>query len=133
MRPHPITAFHVLWTKPCRTSALGFSMNEAELLTMIISVLMWQKHNGTIKLYTDNTGYAFIKKHDLLNLWDGGIDTDVLENNSYPIDPEVFLAVGKLLALEVHTCPCVMLDTALIIVRPIHNLLKNTSITALHR
>ena len=133
MRPHPIAAFHVLWTKPSRATSHGFSMNEAEILTMIISALMWQKHNGTIKLYTDNTGYAFIKKHDLLNLWDGGIDTEVLENNSYPIDSEVFWAAGKLLALEAHTCPCVMLDTDLIIVQPIHSLLKNTSITALHR
>lgn len=130
---HPaIAALHVLWTKPVIASGNSFSMNDAEILTMIISALMWQKHNGTIKLYTDNTGYEFIKKHDLLNLWDGGIDTELLENNNYPIDPEVFWAAGKLIALEAHTSPCVILDTDLIVVRPIHDLLKQTSITALH-
>lgn len=130
---HPsYAAFHVIWTKPSKVSGNPFSMNDAEILTMIISALMWQKHNGTIKLYTDNTGYAFIKEHNLLNLWDGGIDTKVLESNNYPIDPEVFWAAGKLIALEAHTGPCVMLDTDLIVVRPVHHLLEHKPIVALH-
>lgn len=125
-------AFHVLWTKPIAVSGNSFSMNDAEILTMVISTLMWQKYNGTIKLYTDNLGYEFIKAHDLLNLWNGGINTDVLENNDYPIDPEIFWAAGKLIALEAQAAPCVMLDTDLIVIRPIHELLEKSSIVALH-
>lgn len=132
MNQSHIAAFHVLWTKPSATSGKNFSLNNAEMLTMIVSALMWQKHNGTIKLYTDNTGYAFIKEHELLSLWDGGIDTEILENNNYPINSEVFWAAGKLIALEMQTCPCVMLDTDLIIVRPIHELLNDSAIMALH-
>ena len=132
MRPHPIAAFHVLWTKPFIASGNPFGMNDAEILTMIVSALMWQKHNGTIKLYTDNTGYAFIKEHDLLDLWDGGIDTEVLEHNNYPIDPEVFWAAGKLIALEAQASPCVMLDTDLVVVRSIDHLLEQSPIVALH-
>ena len=107
-------------------------MNDAEILTMVISALMWQKYNGTIKLYTDNLGYEFISKHGLLSLWDKGIDTEVLENNTYPIDPEIFWAAGKLMALETQTGPCVMLDTDLIVVRSIHKQLEQAVITALH-
>jgi hypothetical protein len=130
---HPsYAAFHVLWTKPSNATGNRFDMNNAEILTMVISALMWQKYNGTIKLYTDNTGYKFIEEHNLLSLWDDGIDTEVLENNNYPIDPEVFWAAGKLIAMEAHTSPCVMLDTDLIVVRPIHDLLKQTPIAALH-
>ena len=132
MTQPPIPAFHVLWTKPCTSNGKDFSMNYAEILTMIVSALMWQKHNGSIKLYTDNAGYTFIEKHDLLKLWDGGIDTEVLENNNYPIDPDVFWAAGKLFALEAHASPCVMLDTDLIVMQPIYQLLEHTSITALH-
>jgi len=126
-------AFHVLWTKPSIADGKDFAMNEAEILTMIVSALMWQKYNGTIKLFTDHTGYEFIKEHDLLNLWDGGINTEVLENNSYPINPGVFWAAGKLLAMEAQNCPCVMLDTDLIIMRPINEVLKNSDVTALHK
>ena len=127
-----LAAFHVLWTKPSVVSARPFGMTDSEILTMIISALMWQKLNGTIKLYTDNTGYAFIEKHGLLHLWNGGVDAELLEMNNYPIDPEIFWAAGKLMALEVQCTPCVMLDTDLIIMRPLYELLAQTAITALH-
>jgi hypothetical protein len=110
----------------------SFCMNDAEMLTMVLSALMWQKYNGTIKLYTDNRGYEFISEHGLLSLWDKGIDTEVLENNTYPIDPQIFWAAGKLMALETQTGPCVMLDTDLIVVRSIHEQLEHAIITALH-
>jgi hypothetical protein len=125
-------AFHVLWTKPVTTGGKRFSMNSAEILTMMVSALMWQKHNGSIKLYTDNRGLDFIRSLKLSAVWDGGIDTKLLENNDYPINPEIFWAAGKLIALEAQACPCVMLDTDLIVTQPIQHLLKSTAITALH-
>lgn len=132
MQQPAIPAFHVLWTKPTTISGKRFSMNDAEILTMVVSALMWQKHNGSIKLYTDKVGYEFIQSMKLSALWDGGIDTELLENNDYPIDPEIFWAAGKLIALEAQACPCVMLDTDLIVTQPIQHLLKSTAITALH-
>lgn len=132
MQQSVIPAFHVLWTKPTTISGKRFSMNDAEILTMVVSALMWQKHNGSIKLYTDKVGYEFIQSMKLSALWDGGIDTELLENNDYPIDPEIFWAAGKLIALEAQACPCVMLDTDLIVTQPIQHLLKPTAITALH-
>ena len=132
MQQPAIPAFHVLWTKPVTTGGKHFSMNNAEILTMVVSALMWQKHNGSIKLYTDKAGYAFIRSRKLLALWNGGIDTELLENNNYPIDPEIFWAAGKLIALEAQACPCVMLDTDLIVTLPIQHLLEPTGITALH-
>lgn len=125
-------AFHTLWTKPVTISGKHFEMNSAEILTMIVSALMWRKHNGSIRLYTDNAGYEFVCKHKLEELWDVGINTDVLENNFYPIDPEVFWAAGKLMALEATTTPCVMLDTDLIVMKPVATVLASTAITALH-
>ena len=132
MKHTSYAAFHVLWTKPYLANGKSFNMNDAEILTMVLSALMWQKYNGTIKLYTDNRGYEFISEHGLLSLWDKGIDTEVLENNMYPIDPEIFWAAGKLMALETQTGPCVMLDTDLVVVRSIHKQLEQAVITALH-
>lgn len=132
MQQPAIPAFHVLWTKPIIATGKHFSMNSAEILTMVVSALMWQKHNGSIRLYTDKVGYEFIQNMKLSTLWDGGIDTELLESNDYPIDAEIFWAAGKLIALEAETCPCVMLDTDLIVTQPIQHLLKPTAITALH-
>ena len=125
-------AFHTLWTKPVTSSGNRFEMNDAEMLTMIVSALMWRKYNGSIKLYTDKEGYDFVSKNNLLELWDNGIDTVILENNNYPIEPQVFWAAGKLIALEDYQTPCVMLDTDLIVMKPIANLLEESVITVLH-
>ncbi|MFT3751956.1 MAG: hypothetical protein QM800_03450 [Paludibacter sp.] len=132
MKLPPCNAFHTLWTKPVTTAGKPFEMSAAEILTMIVSALMWRKHNGSIRLYTDNAGYEFVSNHQLNELWDGGINTDVLENNSYPIDPEVFWAAGKLIALEATTAPCVMLDTDLIVIKSITHLLGQGPIVVLH-
>ena len=125
-------AFHSLWTKPVTVSGRRFEMNKAEVFTMIVSALMWQKHNGSIMLYTDKTGYEFISRNNLLDLWDSGINTDILENTNYPINPIVFWAAGKLIALEASATPCVMLDTDLIVLKPLDSLLQNSALTALH-
>ena len=99
---------------------------------MIVSALMWQKHNGSIKLYTDKAGYEFISRNNLLDLWDSGINTDILENTNYPINPTVFWAAGKLIALEASATPCVMLDTDLIVLKSLTGLLHDSVLTALH-
>jgi len=132
MKQPSCNAFHTLWTKPVTTAGKLFEMSTAEILTMIVSALMWRKHNGSIKLYTDKAGYEFVSKHNLLELWDDGIDTDVLENNCYPIDPEVFWAAGKLIALEACSAPCVMLDTDLVVMKPVATVLAPSAVTALH-
>jgi hypothetical protein len=124
-------AFHILWTKPKSKRNLPFDMNKAEILTMLVSALMWKKHNGKIKLFTDNHGLKFINNNGLADTWDE-IDSVVLETNNYPIDAIVFWAAGKLIALEASQCPCVMLDTDLIVMHSISNQLNNSVITALH-
>jgi hypothetical protein len=132
MQPPSYTAFHTLWTKPVTALGNHFEMNDAEMLTMMVSALMWRKYNGSIKLYTDTAGYEFVCENNLTGLWDGSIDTDVLTNNCYPIEPRIFWAAGKLMALEACAAPCVMLDTDLIVMKPIANLLRQSAITALH-
>jgi len=126
-----MNAFHTIWTRPATQRSLNFEMNNAEILTMTISALMWRKYNGIIKLFTDQLGYDFVKTKGLTDVWDE-IDCELLENNNYPIDPTIFWAAGKLIALEASPCPCVMLDTDLIVMRSIGEELAASEITALH-
>jgi hypothetical protein len=126
-----MNTFHTIWTKPAVQRNIGFEMNNAEILTMVISALMWRKYNGKIKLYTDEVGYDFLKSKGLTDAWDE-IDCESLENNNYPIDPIIFWAAGKLIALEACPCPCVMLDTDLIVMHSISDDLAASDIIALH-
>ncbi|MDD3077931.1 MAG: hypothetical protein PHH37_02345 [Paludibacter sp.] len=127
-----INAGHVIWTKPYSCKGQTFNLNDAELLTMILSALMWQELHGPLKLYTDNEGLKYIKKHNLEGLWKAGIDTNILDTNSDSVQPDIFWAAGKLLVLEKISVPALIFDTDLIILQNISDLLKQENIITLH-
>ena len=127
-----LSAFHVLWSSPSLKKGRSFNMSQAELLTLIISALMWRKHNETIKLYTDSTGNEYIKSKNLVWLYDGGIDIETLDMHDYEINPEIFWAAGKLVALKHNEASCVMLDHDLIVTGNINHLFSGFDVCAFH-
>ena len=44
-------------------------MQDYEVLTMILSALMWRKHNGGIRLCADAEARVFIEKLGLAHIW----------------------------------------------------------------
>lgn len=107
-------AFHSFWSVPNRMRNGGkIWFPDYELLTMILSALKWKEHNGSIKMVTDSQGADFFESNQLHDLWN---EIDVsLDQMNCVIDPFLFWAAGKLYALKGVSCPCVMLDTDLII------------------
>ncbi len=107
-------AFHSFWSRPNRVKNDGrIKFGDYELLTMMLSALKWRELNGPIKMITDTPGADFFRSNGLGNLWTE-IDTS-LDFVDSEIDPFLFWAAGKLYALRQMACPCVMLDTDLII------------------
>ena len=104
-------AFHTL-----RTRGENFSPARFELLTMILSVLEWKKHNGRIKLVTDQRGAEYLRRFDLEKIYD---EIDPSLDAIDGIDENIFWAGAKLFALSRQQCPCVMLDLDFIVWRPI--------------
>ena len=86
-----------------------------ELVCLALSALMWRRYNGSIKFYTDSESYAWFAGHDLLDIWDAGVDTDVLDAIPSSINQEIFWAASKLFALRAESAPVAMVDTDLII------------------
>jgi len=127
-----LSAFHVLWSSPSTKKGFSFELSQAELLTLIISALMWRKHNGTIKLFTDRIGNEYISSNNLEWLYNKGIDTETLDGHGYNINPEIFWAAGKLIALKHHEAPCVMLDHDLIVTGDIQQLVSGFDVCAFH-
>lgn len=132
-----ITALHIHGTGPfkAKTEGLGkpFMIEDFELLCTILSALMWRKYNGPIKLYTDRLAYEYYKALDLLDLWDGGVDCDVLENIPSDIDQEIFWACSKIFAIRNEKTPVLMLDTDLIVWDNIVDRLETEKFAVLHR
>ncbi len=123
-------AFHSFWSKPNRYRCGGqVRWEEFELLTMMLSALKWQEHNGPVRMVTDRDGAAFFEKKGLGGLWEGGIGTE-LEEIPERIDPVLFWAAGKLWALRRMEAPCVMLDTDLIVWRDVRPFLRGAIVAA---
>lgn len=124
-------AFHSFWSKPCFAKNYDkIKFNKFEILTMILSALEWRKHNGSIKMITDSSGKNFFDEIGITSIWNDGVET-CLDQIKSDLDPVLFWAAGKLFALKLMNCPCVMLDTDLIIWKNL-NLKFNKNVVVTH-
>jgi hypothetical protein len=105
-------------------------MQDYEVLTMILSALMWRKYNGGIRLCADEEARAFIEKLGLAHIWNLGIEEITVPE---AVPEKVFWAAGKLYSLKKMQMPAVMVDLDLIIWKDIRNIIKDTDICAIHR
>ncbi|MFL6077524.1 MAG: hypothetical protein ACJ73S_29530 [Mycobacteriales bacterium] len=114
-------AIHVISTRPIsnyyvsRSEGAPYRQEDFEILTTVLSALEWRRHNGVIRLYTDPAGQEFYDRLGLLGLWDGGVDTERLEQRSPAINCGVFWSFGKVVALRHEEAPCCLMDTDLIV------------------
>ena len=104
-----IEGFHILWTAPYfeKSKDDTYSMQDYELLTMILSALMWRKMNGPITLYGDARAIDYVEGQGLSHIWNGGIKEIQVPDS---ISPGVFWAAGKLYALKGAHMRAVMVD-----------------------
>jgi hypothetical protein len=124
-------AFHVYSLKPAATwygraqEHHTCSFPDFELLALILSALSWRRHNGSIKLYTDEVCAAYFAARGLDALWDDGIDTWTLEAIPLTTNFSIFWAFARTIALYHERSPCCMLDMDMIVWKPIAPLLRS--------
>lgn len=122
-------AFHTLCTNRRYDTP---ELTDAEILVMIISALEWKKHNGRIKLLTDNKGYNFIKKLGIEFIWNScSSSLEAFHNQN--LNEDVFWAAPKLYALKIFNAPCVMLDLDFIVWKMIKWDDIDTDLMTIHR
>jgi len=130
-----INAFHSNWTKPFFEINKGsnYYIEDFEILTTILSALMWRKNNGKIKMVTDNKGYEYYKSIGIESIWDLGIDTSLENIECSKINPNIFWAAGKIYALKKQNAPCIMIDTDFIVWDDISLELKDEKLAIIHK
>lgn len=109
-----MNAFHIASFAPAK--AKGKSSPKAEdfdLYCTVFSALMWRRLNGKITLCCDGFFADYYERLGICDVWDEVrvCVADDLEG----IDPKMFWAGAKLLALREMSAPTVMIDTDFIV------------------
>jgi hypothetical protein len=124
-------AFHVYSLRPeatwyGRDQRVGrCNFADFELLALILSALCWRRHNGSVRLYTDDACADYFAARHLDTLWDDGIDTHALATTTIETSFTTFWAYARTIALAHERAPCVMLDMDMIVWKPIASLIRS--------
>lgn len=122
-------AFHIASFAPARAKGKNeVSAENFDLYCTALSALAWRRFNGKITLCCDNAFAEYYEKIGFLPLWDE-VRVNVADDLE-GINPAMFWAGGKLLALREMNAPCVMIDTDFIVWR---TLSFGSEIIAAHR
>ena len=107
-------AIHIISTAPFfAKGGSSYRMEDFDLYCMALSALCWRKLNGNITLYADKPAAEYFRRIGMEPIWNG-INV-CIPDDMEGIDPKMFWAGGKLLALREAPAPVVMLDTDLIV------------------
>ena len=130
-----LNAFHSNWTTPFfhRNYRCPYYIEDYDLLTTILSALIWRKHNGSIKMVTDTQGMEYYQRLGIAHIWDVGIDTGLDALNREGLSPMSLWAAGKIFALRGQSVPCVMIDTDFIVWKSISGYTDSTVLAVAHR
>lgn len=103
------------------SSAAFFAKNPGKKLTMslpdiyctVISALQWRKNGNSITMLTDSAGAELFSALGINDIWND--IKVVIPDDLDGIDPVMFWAGGKLIALQQFSAPCAMIDTDFIV------------------
>lgn len=97
-----VAAAHVIWTRPRVLSGSNqYTPDDFDILSIVLSALLWRKFNGPISLYTDTVGYNYyISQMGMRRLWNGDVDTKALSNIPGSVPADVFWNAGKPYAIQ---------------------------------
>ena len=127
-----MNAFQIFWSEPFNKGKKEINFKDYYLLTMILSVIQWKKnHQHPIKLYTDEKVIRYLKKYDLLDLWDD-YDTDTFKKINKNIDLNCFWSVGKFYAYLNEKAPCIAIDVDMILWNNIDYFIDNIKVGFSH-
>lgn len=107
-------AFHIISTAPYFAKNSGaFALEDFDLYCAVISALTWRRDGSRIFLCCDRIGGDYIRNAGLSEVWDD--IRECVPEDLDGIDPEMFWAAGKILAMRSMKAPCVMIDTDFIV------------------
>lgn len=126
-----MNAIHVNSTLPffAKRKDGNYTIEPFNLYTTVISALEWRKHNGEIRMCTDKIGAAFYRQLGIDGIWNE--ICEVLPTDMENIDPTMFWAAGKLLAMREMRGDYALVDEDFVVWKRLE--LSKTAVTVAHR
>ncbi len=126
-----MNAIHVNSTLPffVKHKDGDYYIEDFTLYNTVISALMWRKLNGDIFMCTDKIGKEYYKKLGVEKVWNDVID--IIPTDMEGINPEMFWAAGKLIAMREMKGDYALVDEDFIVWKKLD--LSDSSITVAHR
>lgn len=111
----------------------GYYLEDYEILMQLTTISCAKKNsNLPLKLYTDNVGYEYYKKIDLLKYFDE-VDVDVLNSvNEDNINAAQFWTSGKIISICKEEPPFIFMDLDLFLLSEIPNWLYKNDVVCTH-
>ncbi|MCR4586280.1 MAG: hypothetical protein K5686_11220 [Lachnospiraceae bacterium] len=123
--------FYSLWTAPYFVKGgESFHLEDYEIATLLLSVAAYQAYNGPVRMYADDTACSYLEEEGIADIFERGVVRMEVPDD---IDPKVYWAAGKMVALSMEDTPAVMIDTDLIIWKNIEKELKDAYVKVIHR
>lgn len=126
-----MNGIHVNSTAPffARHRGEEYSMEDFALYCEVISALQWRKMNGDIFMVTDSIAAELYRRIGIEKVWSG--ISELIPTDIEGIDPVMFWAAGKLIALRDIPENAALVDEDLIVWKTLE--LSGTAVTCAHR
>ncbi len=126
-----MNGIHVNSTAPffARQPHSEYTIERFSLYCTVISALEWRKKNGAVYMVTDRIAGDYYRKNGIDKVWDSILE--LIPEDIEGIDPEMFWAAGKLIALRDIPQNAALVDEDLIVWKTLS--LSETSVTCAHR
>ena len=106
-----------------------YKIEDFSLYCTVISALQWRKMNGPIFMATDSIAAEYYRRCGIDKVWDSILE--LIPTDTEGIDPEMFWAAGKLIALRDIPENAALVDEDLIVWKRLH--LPEDAVTVAHR
>lgn len=126
-----MNAIHVNSTLPffSKHKDGDYSIEDFTLYNTVISALQWRKMNGDIFMCTDSVGKSYYERLGIDKVWNGVYD--IIPTDMEGINPIMFWAAGKLIAMSGMDGDYALIDEDFIVWNKLRLSAKN--ITVAHR
>ena len=126
-----MNGIHVNSTAPyfARHPGAEYTIERFSLYCTVISALQWRRKNGAVFMVTDSIAAEYYRKNGLDKVWDGVLE--LIPTDMEGIDPEMFWAGGKLIALRDIPANAALVDEDLIVWNTLE--LSERAVTVMHR